>query len=66
MSKAKIDVYYIKKARELVDLLVDKCFIRDDVLREEVRALEDYLGFILQSNDQISAETALLMRNIKK
>lgn len=61
-NKPDIEPYYAKRAQEFVDLLVDKGFIRDDVSREETRVLEEYIGFLFQTQSESAAKTALLMR----
>jgi hypothetical protein len=65
MSVEETEPYYKKRGQELIDLLVDKGFIRDDVSREETRVLEDYIGFLFQSTARSAEQTALLMRKYK-
>ena len=62
MSKTKVELYYKRKARDLVDLLVDKGFVREDVTREETRILDDYIGFLFQAEAQSAKRIAELMR----
>lgn len=57
--------YYQKRAQELVDMLVDKGFVRDDLAREETRILEDYIGFLFQSQAKSVERTTELMRKYK-
>jgi hypothetical protein len=66
MSKEETEPYYKKRGQELIDFLVDRGFIRDDVSREETRILEDYIGFLFQSTAQSAERTALLMRKYKE
>lgn len=60
-----IEPHYAKRAQEFIDLLVDKGFMRDDVSREETRVLEEYVGFLFQSNAKMIERTADLMRKYK-
>jgi hypothetical protein len=62
----EIEHQYRQQATKLVDLLVDKGFIRDDVSREETRVLEDYIGFLFQSNATAVRQTAELLRKYKE
>ena len=65
MSKEEVEPFYQRKAQELVDMLVDKGFIRNDVSREETRILEDYLGFLFQSDADSATRIANLMRKVQ-
>ena len=62
-TEIEVEPYYFKKAQELVDLLVDKHFMRDDVSREETRILDDYIGYLFQSQAKMVEKTTLLLRN---
>jgi acyl-[acyl carrier protein]--UDP-N-acetylglucosamine O-acyltransferase len=61
----EVEPYYLREAQEFVDMLVDKGFIRDDVSREETRALEDYVGYLFQSRVNMTKRTTELMRKYK-
>lgn len=61
----EVEPYYQKRAQEIIDTLVDKGFIRDDVKREDTRLLEDYIGYILQSTAESAARVATLLKKVK-
>ena len=61
MSKdIKVEPYYKKQANDLTNLLFDKGFLQPMLTRESIDWLEDYIGFILQSQCQMSAKAAIL------
>jgi hypothetical protein len=64
-EQIEVEPHYKREATQLVDLLVDKGFIRDDVSREETRILEDYIGFLFQSRAEAIKRTTELMRKYK-
>lgn len=66
MSKIEIDPYHRRRAQELTDFLYDKGFLADDLTRESMRWLEDYLAFIIQSQCEMSVKGALLTKQIRE
>ncbi len=61
----EVEGYYKRQAKELIDLLFDKRFLADDLSRESINWLEDYIGFILQSRCDLAARTALLSKKAR-
>lgn len=50
MSKLEIGKYYLRLARDFTDLMHDKGYMVDDLELKQIRALEEYLGYLLQSS----------------
>jgi len=48
MSETEVSDYYKREAKELVELLFDKRFLNDDLSKESIDWLEDYLGLIME------------------
>ncbi len=65
MSKPEMDVFYQRKAKDLTDMLFDKRFLNDDLTRDSIVWLEDYLAFILQSESEMSAKCAVLSASLR-
>lgn len=64
-DKVKVDEYYQREAKDLVNLLFDKRFLNDDLSREAIDWLEDYVGFVLQSRCEMAAKTAVLTAKLR-
>ena len=65
MTDTKIDKSSMMKAKELTNVLFDKGFLADDLTRESIDWLEDYIGYILYSNAESAAKCALLIKDIQ-
>ena len=50
MKKNKIEKHYRHQARDIVDLLHDSKFINEDVTRQQMRVIQDYIAYIIQSS----------------
>lgn len=64
-TSIEVDGFYKRHAKDLTDMLYDKGFLADDLSRESIQWLEDYIGFILQSHCQIAAKSALLLKRAR-
>ena len=60
-----VEEYYKREAKELTDLLFDKGFLANDLSRESIMWLEDYIGFILQSKCNMAVKGALLSKRVR-
>lgn len=60
-----VEPYYKKQAKELTTLLFDRRFLNPDLTRDSVDWLEDYFGFILQSQSEIAAKCATLTARLR-
>lgn len=65
MTDTEIDVYYKRQAKDLVDLLFDRRFLNDELSRESINWLEDYIGFLMQSQSNTAAKCALLTAKMR-
>jgi len=68
MSKQKgpeIDKHYRKKAKDLVDLLFNRRFLNEELSRDSINWLEDYLAFCEQSSCEMAAKSALLIAKMR-
>ena len=66
MSETKVEPYYRREGKELVELLFDKRFLNDDLSKEAIDWLEDYLGFILQIKVNGAVKCALLTAEFRE
>lgn len=68
-SAEGIEPYYQRQAQEMVDTLYDKEFLDQRVSREAMRGLEDYIGFVMQSQVESAvkaSELLLISRNLRE
>ena len=61
----KIEKYYMHQSKELTHLLFDEGFLADDLALASIEWLEEYLGFILQSQCRIAVKGALLSKKVR-
>jgi len=61
----KVDKHYQREGKDLVDLLFDKRFLNDDLSRESINWLEDFIGFMFQSKCESAARVALLTAKMR-
>jgi hypothetical protein len=62
----KVELFYQLRGKEIVDALYDKGYLNQDVKRSEMREVEDYISFIIQSFCEMAKKTALLFRDMEK
>jgi hypothetical protein len=62
----EVEPYYKRQAKDLTDMMHDKGFLDPELTRESVDWLEDYIGFILQSQCQSAAKVAILTAKMKE
>ena len=63
--KTEVEEYYKLKAKNLTNMLFDKGFLADNLAREAIGWLEDYLGFVFQSHCEMAAEAAVLSKSLR-
>ena len=61
----KVEKYYKREARDLVDMMFDKGFIANDCSRKAMRALEEYIGYVLQSKVKSAIKVHDLLKQVK-
>jgi len=65
MTEINVEEYYKRQAKDLTNLLFDKGFLNNELTRESIDWLEDYIGFIIQSQCQTAAKVAVLIAKLK-
>jgi hypothetical protein len=61
MSEQKeVQPFYRQRAKEVTDMLFDKRFLNDDLDRETTNRLEDFLGWLFQSQCEFAVRSAEL------
>lgn len=65
MKETIVEPYYKREAKDLTDLLFDKRFLADDLSRESIDWLEDYIGFLFQSKCEMATKSALLLKSLR-
>ena len=62
----EIDAHYKKQAKDLTNTLFDKEFLNNELTRESIDWLEDYLGYIIQTASNSAVRLALLTAKKKE
>lgn len=62
----QIEECYKKEAKDLINILFDEGFLANDLTRESIDWLEDYVGFILQCKCKMAAKTAILAKKVRE
>jgi len=66
MMDEKIDGYYQMRAKEIVDMLFDKGYFREDVSRDDMNDVENFLAWSFQMQCEFAKKIALLIKKTKK
>lgn len=61
-----IEPYYQTQAKNIVDTLFDKGFIREDCSRDDMNAIEELIGFLFQSHCDMAAKAAVIVKRGKE
>jgi len=64
-DKPEVSEYYKRQAKDLTNLLFDKRFLNDELSRESIDWLEDYIGFLFESQSNMSAKCAVLTASLR-
>lgn len=64
--KPKIDKYYQIQAKYVIDMLFDKGFLDKNVSRDDMDAIEEFLGYMFQSYSEMAANVAILTKKGKE
>jgi len=59
-DQKEVQPFYRQRAKETVDMLFDKRFLNDDLDRETTSRLEDFLGWLFQSQCESAVRVAEL------
>ena len=65
MENEKVEPFYQIRAKEIIDLLFDKKYFREDVSRTDMQEVENFLAWSFQSQCQSQVKCALLCKNIE-
>ena len=66
MEGIKVDEYYLRKGRDHVAMLFDKRFLNDELSREAITWLEEYMGFVFEQEAQSAAKIAVLTAKVRE
>jgi len=66
MDEKKPEPYYRERGKELVNILFDKRYLADDLSRETIEGLEDFIGHLFQFHAESAARVAELSWNRKE
>lgn len=61
----KVEVFYKRQANDLTNLLYDKGFLADNLAREAIDSLEEYIGFLFQSDNERTVKCMELTQKFK-
>ncbi len=66
MSKDdKADPYYLARGKEVVDMLYDKGYLDNQLNRESMTDLDEFIGFLMQMYAESAVKVDRLTRKIK-
>ncbi len=65
-EEKKTEEYYQIRAKEVVDVLFDKKFFREDVNRDDMQAVEDFVAYNFQSHAELAVKCAMIMKGAKE
>ena len=66
MAEEPIEPYYQKQAKELVDWLFDESILSPNLTRTNLAFLDDFIGFLFQSNAKMAGKCALATERMKQ
>lgn len=59
-DEKQVEPFYSQRAKEIVDMLHDKRFLNDDLDRDTLGRLQDFLGGLFQSQAESAVRSAEL------
>jgi len=65
-EEKKIEPYYKARAKEFTDMLYDKGFLADDLARESIDWLENYVGFLFKTLCESSVRASELIKKTRE
>lgn len=65
-EKPEVERYYLRIAANVIDSLFDMGYFHDKVTRQDLRNVDELLGFVLQSQAESAVKVALLTRRIRE
>ena len=64
-DKPEVEPYYLRQGKDVVDVLFEKRFLDNDLVREALTDMEEYIGFIIQSCVETGVRADRLMRKVR-
>jgi hypothetical protein len=64
-SDRKTEPYYLKRGEEIIDAMFDNGYFNDDVKRDDLRKLDDLIGYMMQSSAESAVNIDRLTRKIR-
>jgi len=61
----KVEPFYKARAKDVTNMLFDKRFLADNLSREAIDGLEDFLGFLFQSQAETAVKCAELQAKFR-
>ena len=62
----KVEPFYQIRAKEIIDMLFDKGYFREDVSRNGMDEVENFLAWTLKVQCDMAVRCALLVKGMKK
>jgi len=66
MTEEPVEPYYLKQAKELVDWLFDESVLNPNLTRTNLAFLDEYIGFLFESNAKMAGKCALATERMKQ
>jgi hypothetical protein len=63
---SRVDKYYKKRAVEFIDTIFDNGYFSKEVTRKDLRKLDEYLAFVMQSQVDMAVKCDQVMRKFNK
>ena len=64
-EKLEVEPYYIRQGKDIVDVLYEKRFLDNDLTRESLSCMDDYIGFIIQSHVVTAVKADQMVRKVR-
>jgi len=65
-KKLEVEPYYLRQGKDIVDVLFEKRFLDNDLVREALFDMDNYIGFIIQSCVETGVRADRLIRKVRK
>lgn len=66
MKDEKIEQFYQIRAKEIIDLLFDKNYFREDVSRDDMQGIEDFLAWSFKTQCESAVKCAELSKRARE
>ncbi len=64
--KEKVEPFYQIRAKEIIDMLFDKGYFREDVSRDGMNKVEDFLAWSFQAQCDSAIRCSELVKKVKQ